>query len=120
MHGFAPGTFNGTHEEWLSSIHPHDREPATKAVAVALQKRSDYEIEYRTIRADGSVNWIVGRAALECDADCNQVRAIGMCMDITHRKLTEEALRKTEKLAAGRLAATIAHESTILWKRSPT
>ena len=35
----------------------------------------------------------------------------GMCMDITSRKRTEEALRKTEKLAAaGRLAATIAHE----------
>jgi PAS domain S-box-containing protein len=111
MHGFAPGTFNGTYEEWLSSVHPDDREPATKTVAVALQKRSDYEIEYRTIRADGSVNWIVGRAALECDAEGNPVRAIGMCMDITHRKITEEALRKTEKLAAaGRLAATIAHE----------
>ena len=41
----------------------------------------------------------------------NPVRMVGMCMDITHRKLTEEALRKTEKLAAaGRLAATIAHE----------
>jgi signal transduction histidine kinase len=35
----------------------------------------------------------------------------GMSMDISTRKGTEEALRRTEKLAAaGRLAATIAHE----------
>ena len=39
------------------------------------------------------------------------MRMAGMSMDISTRKHTEEALRKTEKLAAaGRLAATIAHE----------
>lgn len=112
MHGFAPGaTFNGDYKEWLNSVHPDDREPAIRVVTAALEKRSDYEIEYRTMRADGGINWIVGRAAVECDAAGNPIRAIGMCMDITARKLTEEALRKTEKLAAaGRLAATIAHE----------
>jgi PAS domain S-box-containing protein len=111
MHGFAPRTFNGTYEQWLNSVHPDDRELATKAVAAALAKRSDYDIEYRTLRSDGSMYWTAARAAIECDAAGNPVRMVGMCMDITHRKLTEEALRKTEKLAAaGRLAATIAHE----------
>ena len=38
-------------------------------------------------------------------------RMIGVAMDITSNKLAEDALRKSEKLAAaGRLAATIAHE----------
>jgi len=111
MHGFAPGSFHGSYEEWLHSVYPEDRELTTNAVAVALQTRSDYEVEYRTIQPDGSIKWIVGRAAVECDAKRNPIRAIGMCMDVTHRKLTEETLRKTEKLAAaGRLAATIAHE----------
>jgi signal transduction histidine kinase len=36
---------------------------------------------------------------------------VGIGMDITRRRMEEEALRRTEKLAAtGRLAATIAHE----------
>ena len=41
-----------------------------------------------------------------------QVRWVGMVvLDVTERKLSEEALRRTEKLAVtGRLAATIAHE----------
>ena len=111
MHGFAPGTFNGSYEQWLNSVHPEDREAATSAVAAALAMHSDYDVEYRTIRADGSMYWTAARAAVESDAAGNPVRMVGMCMDITHRKLTEEALRKTEKLAAaGRLAATIAHE----------
>ncbi len=111
MHGFAPGVFNGRYEQWLSSVHPEDREHTTRAVAAALENRSDYDVEYRTIRADGSMYWTAARAAIEFDAAGNPARMVGMCMDITHRKLTEAALRKTEKLAAaGRLAATIAHE----------
>jgi PAS domain S-box-containing protein len=111
MHGFAPGTFGGKYEHWLNSVHPEDREPTSRTVATTLERRSDHDIEYRTIRADGSICWIAGRGAIECDAAGNPVRMVGMCMDITHRKLTEETLRKTEKLAAaGRLAATIAHE----------
>jgi PAS domain S-box-containing protein len=111
MHGFAPGTFGGKYEQWLNSVHPEDREATSRTVATTLKKRSDHDIEYRTIRADGSMCWIAGRGAIECDAGGNPVRMAGMCMDITHRKLTEEALRRTEKLAAaGRLAATIAHE----------
>jgi PAS domain S-box-containing protein len=111
MHGFVPGTFRGNYEQWLQSVHPDDRERATAAVNSALAKRSDYDIEYRTVRPDGSVYWTAARGAIECDAKGKAVRMVGMCMDITRRKLTEEALRKTEKLAAaGRLSATIAHE----------
>jgi signal transduction histidine kinase len=92
-------------------VHPDDRERATRAVADAIKNGSDYDIEYRTLRTDGTMYWTAARAGIECDAAGNPVRMVGMCIDITHRKLTEEALRKTEKLAAaGRLAATIAHE----------
>jgi PAS domain S-box-containing protein len=111
MHGFAAGTFKGNYEDWLLSILPEDRERATTAVAESLQRLSEYEIEYRTIRPDGTSYWTAARGSVECDGSGKPVRMVGMCMDITRRKTTEEALRKSEKLAAtGRLAATIAHE----------
>jgi signal transduction histidine kinase len=43
--------------------------------------------------------------------DGNPERLIGICLDVTGRKANEEGLLRTEKLAAaGRLAATVAHE----------
>ena len=111
MHGFAPRHLKGDYQHWLNSIHPEDRESTSSALRSALDKRADYDIEYRTLRSDGSMYWTAARAAVQCDGAGNPTCMVGMCMDITHRKLTEEALRKTEKLAAaGRLAATIAHE----------
>jgi signal transduction histidine kinase/HAMP domain-containing protein len=54
--------------------------------------------------------WIV--SAYPIHTTPNQVRWVGLIvMDASDRKRSEEALRKTEKLAAtGRLAASIAHE----------
>ena len=65
------------------------------------------------------------------DANGRVVGASKIARDITQRKLTEAALIKSEKLAAaGRLAATLAHEINnplqavtnlvSLWRRSPT
>ena len=119
MHGVPRGGFKGTFDEWLSTVHPEDSERA-KAIALetmargpgrASQTAGDYDIEYRSVRPDGTWCWLAGRGAIEYDSQGQPLRVLGMCMDISIRKRTEEALRKTEKLAAaGRLAATIAHE----------
>ena len=56
--------------------------------------------------------WTWLASAYPVRTDTQQVRWAGIIvLDATERKLSEEALRKTEKLAAtGRLAASIAHE----------
>ena len=106
-----PRNLQGEFEEWLSTVHPDDRERTQATIAAAIEKRSDYDVEYRTIWPDGNVYWIAGRGAVEYSNSGEALRMVGMCMDITGRRRTEEALRKSEKLAAaGRLAATIAHE----------
>ncbi len=111
MHGFARGSFQGRFEEWVSTVHPDDRERVQATIGAAIANKSDYDIEYRTIWPDGRTYWIAGRGATEYGKNGEPLRMAGMCMDITSRRRTEEALRKGEKLAAaGRLAATIAHE----------
>jgi len=111
MHGFARGVFPGTLEAWKKTVHPEDMQRVQAEIAASVESHSEYDIEYRTLRADGSSFWIAGRGSVVYGDSGEPLRMAGMCMDITSRKRTEEALRKSEKLAAaGRLAATIAHE----------
>ena len=111
MHGFARGAFPGTFEAWRATVHPEDLERVQAQISASLESRSEYDIEYRTLRPDGNSYWIAGRGSVAYSDSGEPLHMAGMCMDITARKRTEEALRKTEKLAAaGRLAATIAHE----------
>ncbi len=111
MHGFARGTFPGTFDAWKTTVYPEDLVRAEATIAASFENKSEYDIEYRTLHPDGSTYWIAGRGTVDYSKTGEPLRMAGMCMDISGRKRTEEALRKTEKLAAaGRLAATIAHE----------
>src|SRR5262249_58218116 len=67
--------------------------------------------EVRVVWQNGDALWICGHGRVIVDAAGVPVRMVGIGADITHHHLEEEALRRSEKLAAaGRLAATIAHE----------
>jgi PAS domain S-box-containing protein len=92
-------------------IHPEDRERTAEAFVNALRTRRPYEVEHRMRRADGSYRWVVARAQPLIDAVGKVVHWFGTSTDIHERRSAENLLRRTEKLAAaGRLAATVAHE----------
>ena len=74
-------------------------------------KVPNFTIEKRYVRKDGSTVWVRVGSALVYDENDNPTELFALVQDITEQKLAEETLRKSEKLAAaGRLAATIAHE----------
>jgi len=100
-----------TFENGMAFVHPDDRDRVQHTLQHALAGTGEYETEYRTTFPDGSIHWIGARARTIFDKAGKPERMIGIAMDITSNKLAEDALRKSEKLAAaGRLAATIAHE----------
>ena len=111
LHGRAVGSVDPTFENWMSFINAEDRDAVQRTLQEALAGKGDYETEYRTTFPDGSVHWIGARGRAIFDKAGEPERMLGVAMDITNNKLAEDALRKSEKLAAaGRLAATIAHE----------
>jgi len=111
LHGRSIGSVEPTFENWMSFIHAEDRDAVQRTLQDALAGKGDYETEYRTTFPDGSVHWIGARGRAIFDEAGQPERMLGIGMDITNNKLAEDALRKSEKLAAaGRLAATIAHE----------
>jgi PAS domain S-box-containing protein len=95
IHGYAPGTFPSTFEAFKGEIHPDDRAGVLAAIGAAIEQRRDHHIEYRIVRRDGSVRWVEGRGQLFSDGDGKPERMVGVCVDVTDRKESEHALRRT-------------------------
>jgi PAS domain S-box-containing protein len=80
---------------FASVIHPDDREQVSRAIAGAIEREQPFVLEYRIVRADGGVRWVLERGQL---AHGSQGRTWldGALFDITDRRLAEEALRERE------------------------
>ncbi len=100
-----------THGVWRRAVHPDDSTRALREWVSSFRRGLPYTSEYRLCGADGGFRWFLVRAIPLADEFGKVDRWFGTCTDIHDQKLSEEALRRTEKLAAtGRLAASIAHE----------
>ena len=99
MLGFEPGEFGDDIQCWQSLIHPDDLAVVDRCLKDHLQgKTSHYETEHRLKSKDGSWIWVLsrGRVVLR-DEEGNALRMVGTHTDISHRKESEEALRKSEE-----------------------
>jgi diguanylate cyclase (GGDEF)-like protein/PAS domain S-box-containing protein len=97
LHGLVPGTYGGTYEHFLASVHPDDREDIRQAVDRSVEDGVMYDIEFRIVRPDGSIRWMGRKGRVICDLTGRAIRMIGVAMDITERKQAEEALRESEE-----------------------
>jgi len=97
MFGMKSETFIGQVSDFYSYVHPDDRKRVSDAVAAARQERQPYAAEFRILWPDGTVRWIVARGKFEYARNGEPKRMLGMAVDITERKQTEEALKKSEE-----------------------
>jgi len=97
--GIDPVAYEGTAEEFFSAVHPDDRLIIKEALTLATEQDALYETEYRVVWPDGSIHHISTRGQLIYNNQGNPLKIIGICWDITERKLAEETLRqKLEEL----------------------
>lgn len=98
-------TFTGrTFEEELSSgwaerVHPEDRARFLRTFATAFKARRPFEIEYRMRRSDGEYRWILGRGVPRFVTEGDFAGYVGTAIDITERRLSEEAMREAKERA---------------------
>lgn len=81
-----PASGKITFEHLISRWHPDDREQVRLALKEAVEKRRDYDVEFRIVLADGSVRWIESRGYVQVNKDGKPRRLLGISMDVTARR----------------------------------
>lgn len=82
-----------SYEDFLTTIHPEDREMVKEAWIAAL-RGSPYNVEHRILVGERE-KWVRERATVEFDNANMAVRGIGTVQDVTKRRLAEDRLRKS-------------------------
>jgi len=93
-------------------VHPDDlRADADLARQMIAGELPGYTVDKRYLHRDGHVVWARLTATTLRDRHGKIMYVVGIVEDITERKQVEDALRRTERIAAiGTLAAGLAHE----------
>jgi len=84
-----------TLESVLERIHPDDKDYVQETINRATEQRTDFDIEYRLLRPDGSVKYLhVVAHALQTSS--GELEFVGAVTDVTAAKHAEEKIRQSE------------------------
>jgi PAS domain S-box-containing protein len=107
-------------EALLRQIHPDDRDKVHSEIEAALSDKTDFALEFRVIRPDGTVRHLQATGHPLVAAD-GTTELLGTYVDVTELRRAEEEHERLRQLEAelahvnrlsimGELAASLAHE----------
>lgn len=105
-------------EEWIEDVHPDDRAMVLGRIQAALEQGMEYSLEFRTrVGPNGHSHWVQALGEVERDESGKPLRIRGIAMDVTERKLAEQALQSSQSqlktaLEAGRMGVWISDVRT--------
>jgi PAS domain S-box-containing protein len=80
---------------WLDAVHPDDRDSLRSGWHRAAGAHSSSAADYRFLRPDGSIVWVMGEANPVKDAAGETTGYVGTITDISSRKRDEETVRSS-------------------------
>jgi len=87
-------TLDDLRERYLPGEQERVQEAAQAAV---MAGERTFETEYRFLKADGSMGWLLVRAEIEPLIEGQPPKAVGVLIDISERKAVEAALQESEE-----------------------
>ena len=95
----------------LAVVHPDDREAVRQCNIDAVKLGRMDPIEYRVVWPDGQMRWLLSRGEMLRDETGRIIRAVGVNIDITDRRLAFEQVRESE----ARFRALADSAPVLLW-----
>ncbi|MDQ0466092.1 PAS domain S-box-containing protein [Caulobacter ginsengisoli] len=109
--GFTDSGDPPSYAALLERVHPDDRERLQEVNRQAAADGRYYDIDYRVLTETGEIRWIHARSEVLRDAAGRAIRIVGYALNITDRRLAEEALRESE----ARFRALADSAPALLW-----
>jgi len=110
MLGYEPSEFIDDPEFWRRHVHPEDLN-GVLAQLPRLFKEGHLGYDYRFLHKDGTYRWVHEELRVIHDTDSGRLEVIGYWTDITEQKRMEEAILKSERLAAiGETVMMVGHD----------
>src|SRR6201998_4353533 len=96
IYGFDPKDGMPTWEQLFQRVHPDDRSRWQVTIDRAIAEKSDFDVECRILPPGSPIKYIhsVGQPVRSSSGEL--LEFIGVAMDVTDRKRSEEALRSSE------------------------
>ena len=114
IYGLSVRDFELNPNLWLEMVHPDDKSIA-EASSQDLLKKGQSTSEYRILRPDGSISWLLDRKSILSDGQGNPVQIGGVATDITRIKQRDRERETLLSLATAlRTAATRAEMLPII------
>ncbi|MBW2281864.1 MAG: PAS domain S-box protein [Deltaproteobacteria bacterium] len=101
---------------WARSVHPDDLGGCLAVFFEAIERRGDFQMEYRLKRHDGEYHWVLGKGTPFTDDAGEFAGYICCCIDIHERKQAEVELQdaigtaRSATQAKSEFLANMSHE----------
>lgn len=97
--GIDPGEFTNNYDAWANCLHEEDRAKTERYFAQCVQNSEDFETVFRIVRSNDEIRYILGSGIIYRNKKGEPHKMIGVNMDITEERETQEKIRLARDMA---------------------
>ncbi len=100
IYGLPPGAVIDRYDDWPRLVHPDDVERVEREWRRAVAAREPFDLEFRIVKPSGEERWLATKGTSLRRDDGTPYRVLGVTVDISERKRSEDELRHAHDVLA--------------------